>query len=750
MCSIYLGLHPDGVILLRGPGGDEQVKLLDSETVALRSEPQSELQRTVHMVQVDRPTVPVLYLAPEQWRSGEPIGSAADVYALGALLYFMISGEPPTSYKGADAAEIANRHRHERPRGLRIVAPETLPQAESLVDRMLSPRPADRPSLKEVEHTLICLITATEVCKLGGIGPYRDPFPVGFGGMGVVFRAKHNERGEERALKVPLPLVPAERVAQEVKVAETLRVLGHPGMVAFFPPEKMPDGRTVLVMEYLEGELCSERIRRGAISQDEALRLGWQVAEALAVAHRIGVVHRDLKPANLFLLGHRVKIIDFGIAKEAAGEASPQRLTQVGVGMGSGPYTAPEQWRNASEVDGLADVYALGVTLHEVLTGALPSAPPLPPASVPDPAVRALIEEMLSENKTLRPTMARVAARIRAILERRPASPWIGRSAALLGVAGLAGTLYHFWPVTCEIAVNQPDVRVLDAATGAPLDHAGPTSPFRWQPKGEKTAAVRLEKPGYRVEVVPLERRHSTRRSVDLQPSHWALTVEPKKAKITVGGAVWHQDSKPLDVVDLLTEGKTMLHAKVQLLDHATQELDLDTTADEVHAIRMLPARLIVKTTPPGASVVSAGSALCKTSQVCELDVNKLPPGPLQVELSGYGTVMVPPLHRDSDTTLDLALVPMPTVSIDIDSKPTGAEVVVKATAEMLGHTRLRRKLSSEKWPVELEIRHRGYVSASVRVVKGEDLKTTIPLVAIRTAPGLDPIDVLNATERGR
>ena len=132
-----------------------------------------------------------------------------------------------------------------------------------------------------------------------------------------------------------------------------------------------------LVMEYLEGETLQDRLRRGALPIAEALQIGIQIADALAAAHRTGVVHRDLKPGNIMLTKTGAKLLDFGLAKADAPAiadslsmlpTTPPGLTVQGTILGTFQYMAPEQLEG-KEADARTDIFAFGSTLYEMLTG---------------------------------------------------------------------------------------------------------------------------------------------------------------------------------------------------------------------------------------------------------------------------------------------------------------------------------------------------------------------------------------------
>src|SRR5688500_1031397 len=197
------------------------------------------------------------------------------------------------------------------------------------------------------------------------------------GGMGVVYRAIDIRLGREIALKVlPEDLVHdrtrRERLLQEARAASSLE---HPS-VAVIHEVGDADGVTFIAMELIRGEKLSETLSRGAMLPGRAFALATEIAEGLARAHERGIVHRDLKPANVMLTddGH-AKIIDFGLAKQvedltpdAATVSLDGPRTDAGVVVGTAAYMSPEQARG-ERIDHRTDIFALGVTLYEMLTG---------------------------------------------------------------------------------------------------------------------------------------------------------------------------------------------------------------------------------------------------------------------------------------------------------------------------------------------------------------------------------------------
>jgi serine/threonine-protein kinase len=208
------------------------------------------------------------------------------------------------------------------------------------------------------------------------IGPYEVRGLIGQGGMGEVYRAHDTRLGRDVAIKV-LPWSSTAHSGLRARFhreARATAALNHPNVVAIYDTGEV-DGAPYLVCELLHGETLRERLRGPALTQAEALRYGGEIARGLGAAHERGIVHRDLKPENVFLtLDHRVKVLDFGLAKlshfDKAG-APPSAATTPGTLLGTLAYMAPEQVQGR-DADARSDVYALGGVLQEMLTGRHP------------------------------------------------------------------------------------------------------------------------------------------------------------------------------------------------------------------------------------------------------------------------------------------------------------------------------------------------------------------------------------------
>jgi serine/threonine-protein kinase len=214
--------------------------------------------------------------------------------------------------------------------------------------------------------------------ELGLLGDYRILRLIGEGGMAWVYEAEHIRLGRPVALKRLKPPFGQQRPSVQAffEEARAANQIPHPSIVQVTDFAFDADG-AYLVMELLAGGTLTARLREsGALVPPRALDIAFQAADALAAAHRAGIVHRDINPSNLFLVDDahrrdRVKLLDFGIAQLEesvldVGVTAPRERT-----IGTPAYMSPEQAEGRS-VDGRSDVYSLGVVLHELLAGSRP------------------------------------------------------------------------------------------------------------------------------------------------------------------------------------------------------------------------------------------------------------------------------------------------------------------------------------------------------------------------------------------
>jgi eukaryotic-like serine/threonine-protein kinase len=215
-------------------------------------------------------------------------------------------------------------------------------------------------------------------------GRYEIVRRIGEGGMGAVYEARHVVIGKRVAVKVLLEkfLAKSDFVARLLQEARLASSIGHENIVDVTDFGTTDDGRSFVVMEFLDGEALSQLIMREApLPVERSLRIARQVASALGAAHAKGIYHRDVKPENVYLVRRGevdfVKVVDFGISK-AVKQGGPEegadayRLTHTGLLLGTPLYMSPEQARGDEDLDHRVDIWALGVMMYECLTGEVP------------------------------------------------------------------------------------------------------------------------------------------------------------------------------------------------------------------------------------------------------------------------------------------------------------------------------------------------------------------------------------------
>ncbi len=322
-----------------------------------------------HLLPTDDPTS-AAYLAPEL-QDGLLAGPAGDIFSFGLLGVELLGALLPADWTSSDTIVAQDV---QWPDGIDGVVPESIRDA---LLRCLARNPLDRPSAEGLKSTLSVLgLVSGQVLQ----ARYEILGELGRGGMSRVYRAYDKMMGEEVAIKTVLSPVlghiPEEkRLLREVRIC---RKISHPNVVRVHDMGNFPGG-VFVTMELLDGEGLDVLIRREAPLPLRRVRsIIRQVAEALGEAHRVEVIHRDLKPANIILMGERVKVLDFGIARMGEGQV---RMTLTGEVVGSPLYMAPEQIQGKA-LDGRCDLYALGVITYTLLAGREPFVGETPTAVV--------------------------------------------------------------------------------------------------------------------------------------------------------------------------------------------------------------------------------------------------------------------------------------------------------------------------------------------------------------------------------
>ena len=211
------------------------------------------------------------------------------------------------------------------------------------------------------------------------VGRYVIESPLGSGGMGDVYLAQDTGLQRRVALKLLPGAADADDTARKrlVREAQAAAGLDHPNICTIYEVGEV-NGHSYIAMQYIDGETLAERLKRGPLDLASAIALGRQVAEALAEAHRLGIVHRDIKPQNIMLTrSGQAKVLDFGIAKTSALAKTElntaSALTGPGLVPGTTAYMSPEQARG-EPVDQRSDIFSFGIVLFETVSRAHPFA----------------------------------------------------------------------------------------------------------------------------------------------------------------------------------------------------------------------------------------------------------------------------------------------------------------------------------------------------------------------------------------
>jgi serine/threonine protein kinase len=428
------------------------------------------------------------FLAPEQVHGEAAPEARTDLYALGALLYWLVTGELPFA---GDRHSVLRQILSSTPRLPSIVRVELPVWIDEVVLRAMMRSPADRyPSAQAMRADLearaatasstpvevepparagaATVRRTTESASLVGqtVGEYRITERIGAGGMGTVFAGEHPLIGKRVAIKVLRadPSLREEAEGRFLAEARAVNTISHPNIVDIFSFGELDDGRLYFAMEYLDGRSLADYLEeQRTLARPVARRILSQILAALEQVHARGIVHRDLKPENIMLTRGPedelfVKLLDFGVAKFAEGELQAAR-TGTGLSIGTPHYMSPEQCEG-DPVDARSDIYSLGVLLYRIFTGVLPfdgrsvlaiadahlRARPRPPGelvALPE-GLEAVILACLEKDPARRPAgIAALREQLLPALDderplRRRARRWLARLALALAAAAAA------------------------------------------------------------------------------------------------------------------------------------------------------------------------------------------------------------------------------------------------------------------------------------------------------------------------
>ncbi len=364
---------------------------------------------------------------------------------------------------------VRERSAEDRARLLAQADAEVRREVESLLLDRAGGEFLDRHAIENAPR-LMQDLTVTSFTAGLSLGPYRIENKLGEGGMGEVYRARDTRLGRAVALKFltgTMAVNPAvlERFRRE---ARAISALNHPNVCTVYDIGEH-EGRPYLVMELMDGQTLKERIAERPFSNDELIATSIPLLDGLEAAHATGIVHRDIKPANIFLtrLGV-VKILDFGLAKSSGAEpdVSPDMadsLTAPGTTIGTISYMSPEQARGEA-VDARSDLFACGVVLYQMATGALPFA-----GSNWAGTVDAVLNRRQRPARELRPELSPEIERvIDRALEKDPQARYQSAAAMRAGVLDARSTpLAGTETLAVPAATRSLRARIVYAAMGA-------------------------------------------------------------------------------------------------------------------------------------------------------------------------------------------------------------------------------------------------------------------------------------------
>jgi tetratricopeptide (TPR) repeat protein len=425
---------------------------------------------------------------------------------------------------------------------------------------------------------------------------------VGRGGVGIVYRAHDQVSGNDVALKViALPGVDAGEEARFRREGRILAGLNHPGIVRVVAFGALDEGQPYIAMEWLDGEDLAQRQRRSPLPLARSLLVAADVCEALAAAHDAGIVHRDVKPSNVILVGsgpaksgpYEVKLVDFGVAA-----AEDAKLTRTGAIVGTPAYMAPEQARGDGEIDPRADLYALGATLFEMITGRPPHMGPTPIAIlarlVTTPAPR-LSEVFVDAPTKLDELMASLLAT--APIERPGSAARVAR---------------ELREIAEELGVESSD----RLTRGAVHDDASPAS----LTTGSKTGGTRL--------ITSIVATH--------------VPKGPARARLLT-----HLRARGADATELGGDAIVAhLGVRKALGDEAMRALDLGLRIAKLNAaVGVATGRTRIDRTRPTGEVVDRAAALARDSVrgqvLADTTTTELTRGRFELQLRGDGSAVV-------------------------------------------------------------------------------------------------------------
>jgi serine/threonine protein kinase len=335
------------------------------------------------------------YMAPEQVY-GQPVDGRTDLFAVGIILYQLLTGEKP--FSGGSSATVMHRVVNNEPDAPSILNKLVPKGFDAVISKSMAKAPTDRyqtadefqSALKDVlagnapAESANSTASANATVAEGGdnptmsaegipeqLGKYKIEKVLGQGAMGVVYKGVDDEIKRTVAIKTILTNLLDHAQAEAIllrfkREAQAAGRLNHPNIVAVYEYGKQGD-TAFIAMEYVKGEELEDALEGGKrMGTDDIKDVIGQLLDGLGMAHKNGVVHRDIKPANLIMTEDGIKIADFGIAN-----VEESSMTQMGEVLGTPNYMSPEQVYG-QPVDGRSDLFSVGIILYQLITGEKP------------------------------------------------------------------------------------------------------------------------------------------------------------------------------------------------------------------------------------------------------------------------------------------------------------------------------------------------------------------------------------------
>ncbi|HKY96772.1 MAG TPA: protein kinase [Gemmatimonadaceae bacterium] len=322
------------------------------------------------------------YMSPEQVRGDRDLDYRSDIYSLGCVVYEMLAGVPP--FQAATAPLVMAARFNTPPKPLSSIRDDIPVRMERAIQRAMARTPNSRwQSAEEFVNELAASIQVAPhdvspdeevLARLRAIfaDTYKVEGEMKGGGMSRLFMATDLALNRKVVIKIlPPEMVSPMMLARFKRESEVTAKLQHPHILPVISAG-VRDGLVYYVMPFIDGESLRARLEReNQLPINDAVRLLREVTDALAYAHRQGIVHRDIKPENILIQDGHAVLADFGIAAAFGGSGSETgpRLTGTGMSLGTVGYMAPEQALGERNIDARADVYAVGVVGYEMFAG---------------------------------------------------------------------------------------------------------------------------------------------------------------------------------------------------------------------------------------------------------------------------------------------------------------------------------------------------------------------------------------------